>query len=109
MPEQKPDEPLHGEELVQKLNLETGRLGWPELQRHFARGMVVVVDPGLDLLEAADALAEDHTERFGEWAEFGLIRRASDEDARHWQATHAEFWAVVVAPWVLVQILGSPG
>ena len=32
------------------LNAQTGRIGWPELARHFARGVVVCVAEGEDLL-----------------------------------------------------------
>ena len=94
---------LDGKELRQKLNLETARLGWPELQRHFARGVVIVVSPSLDLREVAAKLAEDDTAGFGDWTGQGLVTRAADHDARRWQASNSSFWCVVVAPWVLVQ------
>ena len=35
-----------------KLNLETAQLGWPELERHFARGDVIKVAIGVDLVDA---------------------------------------------------------
>ena len=31
------------------------------------------------------------------------LRRASDDDARRWSAQNTEFWAMVIAPWVIVQ------
>lgn len=96
---------LNSEEVRQKLNLETGQLSWSELTRHFARGVVVVVDPGLDLIEVAAALAEDNTSRFEHWVESGQIHRALDDDARCWEAEQSQFWSAVVAPWVLVQII----
>ena len=90
-------------ELADRLNLETGRLSWPELQRHFARGMVVVVAEGLDLIEVAARLSEDDKARFETWTRQNQVWRANDEDAIRWQAANPEFWSVVVAPWVLVQ------
>ena len=33
----------------------------------------------------------------------GALHRAMDEDAIRWETEKSEFWAVVVAPWVLVQ------
>jgi len=86
-----------------KLNLETGRLPWAELQRHFARGVVVRVAQGLDLVEVAYRFAQDDRERVAAWLDSGQVARASDLDARAWQERGAEFWAIVVAPWVLVQ------
>ncbi len=90
-------------ELAQKLNLETGRISWQELQRHFARGVVLVVSRPLDLIEVAIKLTQDDTPQFERWLAEGLLRRALDEDARGWHAADTEFWSVVVAPWVLVQ------
>lgn len=57
-----------------KLNLETAQLGWPELERHFARGDVIKVAVGAELADAED-----------------------------WHARQPMFWAAVVAPRVLVQ------
>ena len=94
---------LNAEELRQKILLETARMGWQELARWFARGMVVIAEPGLDLVEAAACLAENDQARLQGWIEAGQIRRALDADAKRWHAADQEFWAVVVAPWVLVQ------
>lgn len=91
------------EELAARLNLETGRIEWTELQVHFARGDVLAVSPDLDLLEAAAALANDDKASVSRWMDAGSIWRAGDEDARRWQSVDQGFWAVVVAPWVVVQ------
>ncbi len=37
------------------------------------------------------------------WIHDGLIARASAEEALDWHQRQATFWAVVLAPWVLVQ------
>jgi len=85
------------------LNAQTGRLGWAELQRHFARGVVIRVSGDLDLVEAAARLVEDDKRAIQDWMETGWLAKATLEDARRWEAGQAEFWAVVAAPWVLVQ------
>jgi hypothetical protein len=102
MPDHDNDE-LTRDELRAKLNLETGRLGWPELQRHFARGVVIVAARELDLVEVAATFAENDTLRTEQWIATGRIRRASDADARNWHASDATLWAVVARPWVIVQ------
>lgn len=84
-------------------NAQTGRIGWDELQRHFARGVVVRVAAGLDLVEVAARIAADDVAQVERWLASGELRRAATEDARDWHARRAEFWAVVSAPWVLVQ------
>ena len=85
------------------LNSQTGKLEWPELQRHFARGVVIRVAPDLDLVETAAQMVEDDKEAIEALTQSGKIARASDEDARNWEANNPLFWSVVVAPWVLVQ------
>jgi hypothetical protein len=86
------------------LNAQTGRIGWPELQRHFARGVVLAVAPGLDLVEVAASVVEDDAAKLRDWLDSGAVTRAELAHARRWQAEQTRFWAVVAAPWVLVQV-----
>jgi hypothetical protein len=99
----KPPLDLDPAALRQKVNLETGMLAWTELQRFFARGILIVVDRELDLVETAARFAEDDRTRVEAWLQTGKTRRATDDDARRWTAAPTTFWTVVVAPWVLVQ------
>lgn len=86
-----------------KLNLETAQLAWPELERHFARGVVIRVAPGMDLVEAALQIAENNAATVQQWLADGRIAKAELSDAEDWHARQPMFWAVVVAPWVLIQ------
>ena len=95
-------------DLRTKLNLETARLSWTELARYFAGGRLVRVDADLDLLEVAEAMAEDHSARVSCWLEAGAVASVSDDEARRWHAADAQLWAVVIKPWVLVQATGAP-
>ena len=81
---------------------------WLELQRHFARGVVLVTESTLDFLDVATALAGDDVESTGAWMRAGRLHKATDDDARRWDKVQARFRAVVVAPWVLVQELTPP-
>ncbi|MBU2953139.1 DUF2288 domain-containing protein [Marinobacter sp. F3R08] len=92
-----------GDELKAKLNLETSRIHWHELQTYFARGQVVRVSPDLDLLDVAAELAADNKPRFARWMDEGHVGEVTPETAQAWYDRNAELWAVVVAPWVLVQ------
>lgn len=85
------------------LNLETAVIGWDELVRHFARGVVIKVEAGRDLIDVADCLSRDDTDQLKTWLDDKSVARASDDDARDWTARTPEFWCVVTAPWVLVQ------
>ena len=86
-----------------KLNGETAKVGWAEMQRHHARGVVVSVAGELDLLDVAVAMAQDDGARVGQWMQSGQVGKVSDEQAQDWLARDPVLWSVVVAPWVLVQ------
>ena len=92
-----------------KLNSETARLHWHELLRHFASGLVVLVDDRLDLIEVAVAFTNDDKSRVQQWLLDGQVAKASDVQAAAWLETDACMWTVVVRPWILVQMrkLGS--
>jgi len=90
----------------EEINAQTGVLEWTELAKYFARGVVIKVDPGLDLVEVAHSMSEDNTTQIQQWLTAGSISRASDEDAKNWNRDNQQFWSVVAAPWVLVQEKG---
>ena len=94
---------LSRDELKAKLNFETSRIHWHELQTFFARGQVVRVAPELDLLEVATELTADNKIRFEQWMKDGRIGEVAPAAARNWYDRNAELWAVVIPPWVLVQ------
>lgn len=91
------------DELLAKLNLETSRIKWRDLQTYFARGHVVRVSPNLDLLDVAVELTADNKQRFEQWMADKQVGEVTPDEARHWYEQDSELWAVVVAPWVLVQ------
>ena len=86
-----------------KLNGETAKVSWAEMQRHHARGVVVRVEGQLDLVEVAVAMASDEGAAVSRWMQAGQVGKVSDEQARDWLARDPVLWSVVVAPWVLVQ------
>ena len=82
---------------------ETARISWQELERHFARGVVLQVDPALDLVEVATCLANDDKAKVEVWLTMEQIRHLPTDVARDWNERDPELWAAVVAPWVVVQ------
>jgi hypothetical protein len=59
--------------------------------------------PDLDLLEVATELAADNKARFEQWMNDGRVGEVAPDIAQSWYDQNAELWAVVIAPWVLVQ------
>ncbi|MGV6817958.1 MAG: DUF2288 domain-containing protein [Thiotrichales bacterium] len=90
-------------DLSTRLNLDTGRITWPELQRSFARGVVLLVAPDLDLVHVAESFVQDDSVAVDRWIKYQAVVAATLEHAKDWEETQPEFWAVVVAPWVLIQ------
>lgn len=86
-----------------RLNMETGRIAWTELQRFFAGGRAIRVAPHLDLVEVALVIERDRADQLARWTERAEVGPVSDDDAREWLAANALMWSVVVKPWVLVQ------
>jgi hypothetical protein len=91
------------EVLSARLNLETAKIGWAGIQRQFAKGLVLKVVPELDLIDTAARMIRDEKSSVEEWLQQGKIVQANTEDARRWNQEDPDLWAVVVAPWVLVQ------
>ena len=96
-------------ELAIRLNAETARIRWQELERHFARGALVTVAADLDLVDVGLHMINDDKTLVNSWLESGAVRNTTDNEAKCWSADNRELWAVVVAPWVLVQDEPGPG
>ncbi|WP_070886630.1 DUF2288 domain-containing protein [Pseudomonas sp. D1-3] len=89
--------------LYAKLLGETAPITWQELQPFFARGSLLWVDGEQDLVEVAEAVAENRQERVAAWLEAGDVAVLADARAEDLVNRDPSLWAVVVAPWVLVQ------
>lgn len=90
-------------EIKARLNLETSRIHWHDLQTHYARGQVVRVAADIDLLGVACELVADNKLQFEHWLASGKVGDVTPDLARAWHQSNTELWAVVIAPWVLVQ------
>lgn len=90
-----------------KVNLETSRIAWKELQRFFASGAAIRVSKDLDLVEVAFQISEDNKKQVAQWLSDGKIGAVADEQALAWYEADADVWAVVVSPYVLVQEVGN--
>lgn len=89
--------------LYAKLLGETAAITWQELQPFFARGALLWVDGQQDLVAVAEAVASNDQAKVRQWMELGVLGKLEDAQAEDLLARDPQFWAVVVAPWVLVQ------
>jgi len=90
-------------ELIVRLNGETAKIDWHELQKHYASGSVITVAVGFDLIKVAIALHQDDTAQIKQWLADKLVIEVSDEQAQHWYQDKTTVWALVLPPFVLVQ------
>jgi hypothetical protein len=95
--------PENDTELHDKINRETGRIAWSELERHFAQGNVIYVSEQLDLIDVAVRISRDDKEKIAGWMAEGRIAKVSDLQAETWSAGGEALWAAVVHPFILVQ------
>ena len=82
---------------------QTARIPWRDLQTYYAGGSVVYVAAELDLVDVAVQLGLDNAAVFEQWIAAGAVASVSDQQALQWYESERVLWAVVAAPWVLVQ------
>lgn len=77
---------------------------WNWLEPHARRDSVILVSPGLDLVDVGVAIASDNTLHVQRWIEEALIQKPSPIQLSDWtQAQTKRFNALIVQPYVLVQ------
>lgn len=93
--------------LYAKLLGETAQIGWQELQPFFARGALLQVTANVDLVAVAEALAENRSEQVAAWLAGGQLQKVEEAHALEYLERDPTLWAVVVAPWVVIQERGD--
>lgn len=93
----------HDEALHARLNQETAKIAWSELQFFFASGAVISVAQDLDLVVVAQQFSKDNKAQIRQWMQEDKLGKVSDAQATKWFESDATLWSVVVKPWVLVQ------
>jgi len=63
----------------------------------------LTVSPVLDLVQVGVNMINDDKTIVNAWLETGELRKTTDDDASGWSEGEPSLWAVVIAPWVLVQ------
>ena len=89
--------------LYAKLLGETAAISWEELQPFFARGALLWVEGACDLVEVAQAVAENDQIKVSAWLAAQQLGKVEESRAQDLLARDPLLWAVVVSPWVLVQ------
>jgi hypothetical protein len=86
-----------------RINSETAKVAWKELQRFFAQGYAIFVSPELDLVDVAWEMSCDQKAPLEAWMAANQVGQVSDAQAIAWLEADVLMWCVVIRPWVLVQ------
>ena len=90
-------------ELIARLNGETAKIEWHQLQKHYASGSVLAIAAGFDLIKVAIALHQDDTAQIKQWLAEESVKQVTDSQAQSWYQQNTLVWALVIPPFVLVQ------
>lgn len=87
-----------------KLTESMGPVVYSDLAAHLHRDAVFVVARSLELVTCGVAVATDDVDRVQAWIASGDLRKPSRAEREAWAAGSGSFTAVVVQPFVLVQL-----
>ena len=84
-----------------------GQAPWSMLEAHAKRDGLIEVDMSLDLMEVAEAIAEDKSGAVAGWMSAGYLTRPDPKALETRAQERGEEWTfVIVAPFVLIQSAG---
>ncbi|WP_185964573.1 DUF2288 family protein [Aliikangiella marina] len=90
--------------LKDKLNLETAKISWKELELFFAKGNLLTVSPSKNLIEVAEQIASNQQKEIESLILEKNIEFATPSWVRENCSENPTLWAVVVAPYVVCQL-----
>lgn len=97
------DQTIEDQAIFEKINRETAKISWQELQPHYASGALVHVESSADLVKVAIVFSKDDKTQVEEWLTAGTVCRVTEAQAESWESNNQIFWASVIAPWILIQ------
>ena len=87
-----------------KLTERLGPVFFADMRAHLERDAVIVISPGVALIEVAVAVADDDAAQVEGWIRDGSMRKPSKRERAEWPNEENRTWlAVIVQPFVLVQ------
>jgi hypothetical protein len=77
---------------------------WDWLSPHARRDSLIVVEPGLDVVDVGVAIANDDVSRVQHWIAENLIHKPSPAQLSDWNVNQSKrFNTLIVQPYVLIQ------
>ncbi len=90
-------------DLTQQFEKDLADVVWTDLQPHAKRDALILVHPGLDLIEVATAIANDNVAKVQPWIQESLLQKPTADQLTQWNACPTQrFQTLIVQPYVLV-------
>lgn len=90
-------------DLTQQFKNDLADVVWSDLKPHAKRDAVILVHPGLDLIEVATAIANDNVSKVQPWIQESLIQKPTAEQLAAWNNHPTQvFQTLIVQPYVLI-------
>ncbi len=91
-------------ENLKNFKRDLAEVSWRELRIHLQRDAVIVVSPELDLIEAAEAVADDDKDRVESWITSGLLAKPAKQQLESWEVDlDRSFSVLIIQPFLLEQ------
>jgi hypothetical protein len=88
----------------EELALTVDEAQWEWLRAHLERGVLIIVSPDLDLVEAGMNVAADDVATIKTWIDAGRLAKPSAEQIAQWDAIrHKKFMMLIISPYILIQ------
>ncbi len=87
----------------EQLKGECAPVFYKEVEKFFAKGMLVFVGRDLDIIHVAEVIAQDDTQQIQQWIAQEQLTRVHDDFAKKWSKNNEPLLAITAVPWVLVQ------
>jgi hypothetical protein len=87
-----------------QLERSLGPVSYSDLRAHLERDSVFIVAPSLSLLDCAVAVAMDDVAKVKGFIDSGELRKPGKSERATWAESGGTWTAVVVQPFVLVQV-----
>ena len=96
------------DEIREKLENDLAVVEWRDVRAHVASDSVILVDPHLDLVAVAVAVAGDDTDRVAAWIEEGRLAKPTEEQLQFLETRLDKPYRLLIArPFLLVQEVGE--
>lgn len=86
-----------------ELQQQCAAIAYQEIQRFFAKGMMVLVADGVDIIDVAWLMQNNEVTTLTQLIAQKKVIRVHDKHAKKWSKKNTQLLAITVVPWLLVQ------